>query len=313
MPEIAKLGHVELVTPDLEGSTEFFRDVIGLREVERSARTVYLRGEREREHHSLALTEGDEPAVDHIGWRTAEPDDVDAFASRLERDGTDIHEVSDEEVGQGRAIRFRTPTEHVFELYYDMDTPDAPAGAGSRNRNQVYRSSVSSTAKRIDHVTIRAPDVGEASRWFERTLGFQVNERLKGDEGTLRGSWMSVTPKDHDLAVTRDDAGRAGTFSHVAFYFDSLQDLLSIAAHLYESDIPIDGGPGRHAIGQSNFLYVREPASTHRVECYNGGYLVLDPDWDPPEWSMDEFVRDGEYKGAEVFGHGPASEATYFR
>jgi len=43
-PEVARLGHVALETPDLEDSLSFFRDTVGLEEVDRVAGTVYLRG-----------------------------------------------------------------------------------------------------------------------------------------------------------------------------------------------------------------------------------------------------------------------------
>jgi catechol 2,3-dioxygenase-like lactoylglutathione lyase family enzyme len=43
MVEIAKLGHVALVTPDVEGSLQFWRDVVGLDEVDRDGETGFLR------------------------------------------------------------------------------------------------------------------------------------------------------------------------------------------------------------------------------------------------------------------------------
>ena len=40
LPEIAKLGHVALVTPDLEKSLWFFKELIGLEETETVDGTV---------------------------------------------------------------------------------------------------------------------------------------------------------------------------------------------------------------------------------------------------------------------------------
>ncbi len=54
--DIAHLGHVELLTPDLDGSLRFFTDYLGLTVNGRSGDSVYLRTWDDYEHHSLVLT-----------------------------------------------------------------------------------------------------------------------------------------------------------------------------------------------------------------------------------------------------------------
>lgn len=44
MASIAKLGHVALVTPDMERSLWFWSEVVGLEEVQRTGDAAYLRG-----------------------------------------------------------------------------------------------------------------------------------------------------------------------------------------------------------------------------------------------------------------------------
>ena len=90
LPEIAKLGHVALVTPDLEKSLWFFKELIGLEETETVDGTVYLRAWGDFEHHTLSLTAGDKAYVDHIAWRTKRPEDVEGFATLLEEAGTEV-------------------------------------------------------------------------------------------------------------------------------------------------------------------------------------------------------------------------------
>ena len=86
-----------------------------------------LRASGDFEHHTLSLTEGDRARVDHIGWRTKRPEDVEGFAKLLEEAGTKVEWVeADVEAGQGRAIRFKLPSKHPFEIYYDMEKPGAP-------------------------------------------------------------------------------------------------------------------------------------------------------------------------------------------
>ncbi|WP_197409752.1 VOC family protein, partial [Haloferax profundi] len=114
-PEVARLGHVALETPDLEESLTFFRDIAGLEEVERVGGTSYLRAVDEYDHHSLSLTQSESAGVDHIGWQTAQPEHVDAYSERLEQLGIDVTRVdAGTEPGQGEAIRFEAPHGHQF-------------------------------------------------------------------------------------------------------------------------------------------------------------------------------------------------------
>ena len=68
---ISQLSHVEIVTPRLEQSRQFFTEVMGLLETARTQSSIYLRAWRNFFHHDLVLTEGEMPALGHIGWRSA--------------------------------------------------------------------------------------------------------------------------------------------------------------------------------------------------------------------------------------------------
>ena len=57
-PEIAKLGHVALVTSDLEKSLFFFKEIIGLEETEEVNGVHYLRAYSDFQHHTLSLEAG---------------------------------------------------------------------------------------------------------------------------------------------------------------------------------------------------------------------------------------------------------------
>ena len=79
-PELAKLGHVALVTPDIERSFNFFHDVLGLEESGRRGDTIFLRAWGDFEHHSLSLTPGPEAYIEHVAWRAKRSEDVEGFA-----------------------------------------------------------------------------------------------------------------------------------------------------------------------------------------------------------------------------------------
>lgn len=287
-PGIAKLGHVELVTPSLEESVWFFRDVIGLQEVERVDETVYLRGQRDLEHHTLTLRAGERGAVDHIGWQTRAPEDVDAFATELESKGLDIdHLDAGDERGQGRAIRFRIPAGHVFELYYEIEKPDAPSERRSRLQNRVYSHADASASipQRIDHVQIRGGDPKETNAILYDPLDFRLIEYIVDEEGDHQAGWFTTNSLAHTLAYL---GGGDASFHHIAFHYDHLTDLWNAADVVREHGVKVEGGPGKHAITNANFAHVRDPGSGHLVELFTGTYHVFNPDWEPVRWTPDE-------------------------
>src|SRR5262245_15540333 len=67
--DIAHLAHVELLTPHLEETLDFFKNLLGMQETERSARSAYLRGYEEQYHHSLKVTKARRAGLGHVAWR----------------------------------------------------------------------------------------------------------------------------------------------------------------------------------------------------------------------------------------------------
>ncbi|WP_049987307.1 VOC family protein [Halobellus rufus] len=307
-PNIAKLGHVALVTPDLEESTWFFRDVIGLKETERVDNTVYLRAQRDWEHHTLSLTAGERAELDHIGWQVRDPAHVQAFADRLEDSGTNVEYIDDDEmVGHGDTVRFRTPNGHRFELYYEVDKPVPPSEKRSRLKNRVHSlaDATASIPRRVDHVNLHGSNIEEVHNWLQDVLGFQMNEYVLDEEGNVRGGWLSTNSLVHTLAYGGEKGDEDATLHHLSYYLDSLGDLMNAADVVREHGVEIEGGPGKHGITQANFLYIRDPGSGHRIELFNGGYQIFNPDWEPIEWDADEAEV-----GLTWFGNTPGQEST---
>jgi catechol 2,3-dioxygenase len=64
--------------------------------------------------------------------------------------------------------------------------------------------------------------------------------------------------------------------------------VLQAADIFLENGVFIETGPHKHAIQQTFFLYVYEPAG-NRVEIANAGArLILAPDWQTITWTEDE-------------------------
>ncbi len=136
------------------------------------------------------------------------------------------------------------------------------------------------------NVTTTSPSA--LSTFLQDKLRFGVRELIRLNDGSEAATWLGVSALSHDIAIMTDAAGQADGFHHVGYYLDDAQDVLRAADILSENGIHIDGGPGRHGISQAIFASTRDPGSGHRLELFSGGYLVLDADWKPIEWSEDE-------------------------
>ena len=85
--------------------------------------------------------------------------------------------------------------------------------------------------------------------------------------------------KSHDLGLIFDHSGTKGRVHHFAWWVDSREELLRAADILLNADTAIEFGPGRHGMGEQDYLYFREPGGM-RVEINTGGYRLYIPDWE---------------------------------
>lgn len=302
-PELAKLGYVALVTPDIEKSLWFFKEVIGLEETEEVDGVHYLRAWGDFGHHSLSIEKGDSGYVKHVGWRTKNPEDVLAFKVALEHEGVKVQHVEAGTTrGIGEAIRFQLPSGHSFELYYDVDKPEVAEHRRSVLKNQTYKSWAKGVSpRRFDHVNIHASkNIKETYNFLLKQLGFKMREYLVDDDGNTIAGWMSVTPLVHDVAfIAKPSLPTKARLHHLSYWSDDTQDILRAADILKENGIQFIG-PGKHGVSQAIYLYVMDPGSGARVELFTGGYLIFDPDWEPIEWTMEERSLSNTYWGDSV-------------
>jgi catechol 2,3-dioxygenase len=85
--DVSHLGRVELLTPDLRASLDFFVEVLGMDVAEREDDTVYLRAWGDYERASLQLTAADQPGVGTIAWRTSSDAALERRATAIETSG----------------------------------------------------------------------------------------------------------------------------------------------------------------------------------------------------------------------------------
>jgi catechol 2,3-dioxygenase len=286
--DVAHLGHVEMYTDRFEESLDFFTRVYGLTESGRDERSVYLRAFDDYEFHTLKLTRHHTTGVGHIGYRTSSPEALERRVKAIEAMGCGIG-WSKGDLGHGRVYRFRDPDGHVFELYFDTRIYEAPPEEKPALKNIAQRYHGRGVCpRRIDHVNLLALDVRAIKEFMVKALGSRVTEEILLDNGRLGGCWFTVNNKGYDIACSEDHTGTSGRFHHVTYVVDQREDVLRAADIFLENGVFIETGPHKHAIQQTFFLYVYEPAG-NRVEIANAGArLVLRPDWPTVTWTETE-------------------------
>ena len=125
---IDRLGHVGLHVTDLDRSTAFFRDVVGLTvtDSDTDIGLVFLSSQPEVEHHQLVLAPGRTAAADttllqQVSFRATSLDDVKRVHQNLCDSGARIQYV----VTHGNAIGvyFFDPDGNRCEVYWPTGVP----------------------------------------------------------------------------------------------------------------------------------------------------------------------------------------------
>lgn len=286
--DIAHLGHVEMLTNKPQESLDFFVNVLGLTESGREGDSVYLRAFDDYEFHSLKLTASNTTGVAHIGYRASSEQGLARRVAAIEKMGCGIGWTGGD-LGHGKSYRFHDPDNHIFEIYFDTKKYQAPEAEKPALKNQAQRYHGRGVGvRRIDHLNLLAQDVAKIREFMPAALGSRVTEEIQLNDGTYGGCWFTVNNKSYDIAYTRDHTKARGRFHHVTYAVDQREHVLRAADIFLENGVFIETGPHKHAIQQTFFLYVYEPAG-NRVEVANAGArLIIDPDWKTVTWTETE-------------------------
>jgi catechol 2,3-dioxygenase len=287
--DIAHMAHVELLTPKLEESVRFFSEIMGMSISDEKGDSVYLRAYDDYEHHTLKLTAHTHADLGHYAWRLRSSEILECKAKAIEATGHGLG-WTEGDLGQGRSFQFRMPSGQLTEIYFESEKYQSSTEDASALKNTASKfPGRGMNVRRLDHLNLLAPDVAAFQDFQLNTLGGRLTETIISDEDRVLGAWFSVNSKSYDLAVTEDHLqGAKGRFHHVTYAVNSREEVLIAADIALENGITIETGPHKHAIQQTFFLYLFEPGG-HRVEIANStARLVLDPDYKPIVWSLDE-------------------------
>jgi len=286
--DVAHLGHVELLTPRLDRSAWFFRDVLGMEVVHETGSAVHLRGYGDHALTTLTLTAAARPGVGCISWRAASPAALERRVRAIEAAGRGDG-WRDGALGRGPTYRFTDPDGHRMAVYYEETPYRAPEHLRSSLKNQPMRYvGRGVNVRRIDHLALLCRDVAANRRFMQRELGFRLHEQVRFQRGAVEiGSWLSPSFLHHQIAYVVDTKGGSGRLHHFSLWVDNRDDVLRAADILSEHDIFIEAGPAKHNNSQGFYLYAYEPGG-NRIEVYTGSFLVFAPDWQPVIWNEAE-------------------------
>jgi catechol 2,3-dioxygenase len=290
---VSQLAHVEIVTPELERCRRFHVDVLGMEESAHDGSSAWLRGWGDWFHHSLQLSAGEEVGLGHIAWRAAGPEELELAVARLEAQGRG-GAWADPAPGHGPAYRFLAPSGQPMEILWEVERFLAPPDLASTYPNRPQRHVGRGCAVRqLDHVTFPCVDLMADAAWFRDTFGFRLMEwTALGEEVEVPVfAMVSSNEQSHDVGLLHEPSERRGRVHHVAFWVDQVTDLHRAADILLEAGHEIEFGPGKHGMGENNYLYVRDHGGV-RVELFSGGYRNYQPDWEPVRWSPSQGSND---------------------
>lgn len=265
-----KLGYAALNVTDLERSTAYYRDLVGLQLNDQvPGESAWL--SCSADHHNLVLYQADEPGLKRVAWEMENEQELARAFDHFTAQGLQPEQLdreTNQALRQADTIRLREPnTGLCLELYSSMQERGLP-----------YQPTVAKIA-RLGHVVITTTKWQQTIDFFMNEMNFRVSDKIDGFIYFMR---CFPNPYHHTFGVGNAAAvGRnEDLLHHVNFMVTDLDDIGRAVTRMRENDVPVVFGPGRHPPSGSVFFY------------------YLDPDGMTTEYSfgMEEFPEEGARK-----------------
>ena len=255
MINLHDIRYVRLGTADLEASTRFITDIIGLQLVAREGKAAYFRSDKvagrgDTRDHSLVLFEGD-PEDQTIGLELSDPADFDAVGALLETAGHKVHRGTREECDSRRTKDFiatQDPSGNKIEILA------RPYHSGVR-----YFPGRDAGITHFSHIGLFTKDARRDTEFWTKLCNARVSDYL-GDSPFLR-----IDTTHHSIVLF--PANRTG-IHHINHQVEDLDDVMKSYYFLKEKNVRIVHGPGRHPISTAIMVYFEGPDRvTYEYSC----------------------------------------------
>ena len=196
-----------------------------------------------------------DPGLEHVGWELRAGVSIDEARERMTATGAEVQDV--EVPGRGTGLRTVDADGHGVVVV-------APPAAGE---DQLWPPVARRTEvlpgyhpRKLGHVNFLTGDTPRIVDWYERVLGFRQSDWIGED-----ACWMHVNADHHTIAFL--DKGLRH-IHHLAFELVDIGEMRAALDHLGQHGRWVTWGPGRHAMAQNLFAYVRMPEEDLFVELF---------------------------------------------
>lgn len=256
MGGVRRLEHVGLSVVELDSAVEFYTDVLGLVELDRSDGTIYL-GCGLDGNFDLAVSEGG-TGVDHFAVRV-DQSGLERRLERLEEASVDVTRTDGAEPGQRAGARFDLPSGNLsMELVTvdDVRYQNAADVEGLPTAAPVHPDRSSVAPIDLSHVTVMTPALRTDVEFLRDVLDFRVSDVgvTPGDEWEM--VFVRTGDYHHDVALFDDPED---TLHHVAWEMRDMNHIRDLSDVLAASGHGLEVGPVRHGPGSNVAAYFREP------------------------------------------------------
>jgi catechol 2,3-dioxygenase len=261
---ITALRSVDLDTPDLQQSLQFYTSVWGLELVTQHEGVAYLRASG-ADHHVIALRQADHPALRAITFRLHSDAEFETIAASSQKHGATLLSgpAPSATPDGGTVMSIRNPNGGVLRLVHgDLQHGDLLPGANRPTR--------------LAHVNVNSSDVDGLAAFYENALGFRLTDRSK------IMAFVRCNADHHAIVIA--DAAVNG-LNHVAFLMSDIEAVMRGSGRMIDAGFPIAWGVGRHGPGDNVFAYFIDPVGT--VIEYTAEVLQVDDSYvvrGPSEW-----------------------------
>lgn len=283
---LSQMAHIELLSTNLEETTRFYTDIVGMDLTGSDENSVYLRAWGDYFHHTLKITKSDKKGLAQVGWRADSAEALEECVQHLASIGAGIGWV-EADLGRGKAYRFKSPDGHTHEVFWEVvwlrekgDKKSIYTDRYSSNRR------LGANPRRFDHITyLVAKFQYGKEKAFWQGMGLKNPDEIRiNDEIPPVGGLWTIGNLSHDIAVfsVPNLQQGEGVLNHICYNVDSREEvLLALDWFTEKGYTSVWGAPTRHKADEGFFFYIMEPHTGILLEIYACARLIFAPDHGP--------------------------------
>lgn len=258
MIDLFDIRYTRLGTRDLDTTTRFMTEIVGLECVRRidvpGYRASYFKSDQR--DHTLCWFEGD-PADHTAGFELRRPAELDTVAAQLEAAGYPVHAGTREEAELRRCRSFISTVDPNGNKI-DIVARPYHSGIG-------YHGTRDAGVTGFSHIGLHTRDPHAAEDFWTNVCSARVSDWI-GDLALLR-----VSTVHHAMALF--PSARTGV-QHINHQVRSIDDVMRNYYFLRERGVPIQFGPGRHITSTAMFVYFAGPEGMTFEYSHGVGHIL---------------------------------------